>query len=317
VSKELTIKELPSKLINEIKRFDGYLNLEKGLSDNTRSSYIRDIRQLAIYLVSNANQDSLKSVTSAQLSEYIEYLASKGNGHEEDEILSKSSIARKSSSIRAYYRYLIENNIISENPTQVFESLKKSKKLPDILSVEEVSRLIDSIQPNSPLEHRNKALVEILYSCGLRASEAIQMQKSWVLSKERLLRVIGKGNKERIVPIGDKAFIALVNYMRVSRPLLVNEKSDDTIFLNNRGGRLSRMGLWKIIQKAAQEVNLNVKIYPHTFRHSFATHLLEGGADIRAVQEMLGHSDISTTQIYTHIDKEFLKEEHAKFLPRK
>lgn len=316
---ETTEISLTPSIKRDLKAFDSYINLEKGLSDNTRESYANDLRQLAFYLISSHSLSELRAATQSHLVSFLGLISqSRLNDHDgEGQLLSKATIARKAASIKAFYRYLIDTGKIDINPSEDIEVSRSTRKLPTVLTADEVASMIDSINPTSPSLHRNKAMLEMMYSCGLRASEVLDMKKSWVLSREHLLRVIGKGNKERIVPIGRQAFNAMVDYMRFSRPQLQKSSQYDNIFLNAQGKPLSRMGLWKIVRKATEEAGIDKEVHPHTLRHSFATHLLEGGADIRSVQEMLGHSDISTTQIYTHIDNTRLMDIHSRYLPRK
>jgi len=221
------------------------------------------------------------------------------------------------SSFRGFFKYLIRNQYIQNNPVESFQTTKTKRRLPTVLSIEEVDRILSLPDLTSKYGLRDKALLEICYSSGLRVSEVINLKINDVYFDEEILRILGKGDKLRLVPIGSVAQKWLKEYLLNSRPSLEKKmKSANIVLLNSRGTKLSRMGVWKIFNKYAKAANIEKEIHPHTFRHSFATHLVEGGADLRAVQEMLGHSDISTTQIYTHIDREFIKQVHHDFHPR-
>jgi integrase/recombinase XerD len=231
--------------------------------------------------------------------------------------LSSTTSARYFSSIKGFFNYLHINKYIQENPVERLSSPKLSKNLPVVLTVEEIDAIINLPDTNTKLGLRDKALLELLYACGTRVTEIINLKISDLFLKEEIIRVFGKGSKERIVPIGSSAIHWVEEYLLKSRPLLEKKlKSENIVFLNNRGMKLSRMGVWKIINRYTIQSGVKREVHPHTFRHSFATHLLEGGADLRAVQEMLGHADISTTQIYTHIDRDYIKQVHKEFHPR-
>jgi len=231
--------------------------------------------------------------------------------------LSGTTAARYFSSIKNFFVYLHQKNYIINNPVERLNAPKISKNLPVVLTIEETNNILNAPDTTKKLGLRDKALLELLYACGIRASEIINLKISNLFFSEEVIRVFGKGAKERIVPVGRSAVSWVEEYLQKSRPLLEKKlKSENILFLNNRGTKLSRMGLWKIIDKYVKISGVVKEVHPHTFRHSFATHLLEGGADLRAVQEMLGHSDISTTQIYTHIDRDYIIQVHKDFHPR-
>lgn len=284
------------------------LKLERNLSDNTAASYKNDISNFLTYCT-EIKIDDLNEVVPKNISEFLMQQREKG--------YQTSTTARYVSSLKGFFSYLHQMNYIEKDPTESMLSVKLARKLPVVLSVSEIDSIFEKPNTKDKLGLRDRALMEILYSCGLRVSEAIELKKSDLMLKEEVIRVFGKGSKERIVPIGKSAANWLNEYLIYSRPLLFKKNSSmDYVFLNSRGGKLSRMGLWKIIDKYVKETDIKKEVHPHTFRHSFATHLVEGGADLRAVQEMLGHSSISTTQIYTHIDRQYIKQVHRDFHPR-
>ena len=290
-----------------IKGFKSYLQIERSLSDNSVQAYIRDIKKFASYAIP-LNLNELK-ITRENISDFLAEL--KGNN------ISARSQARIISGIKAYYKYLIMDDYIKFNPTELIESPKIGLKLPDTLSLIEIDKLIAAVDLSNSQGERNRAILETLYSCGLRVSELINLQLSNIHFKEGYLKVIGKGDKERLAPIGGRA----LHYLRIYINEVRNHQSikkghDDFVFLNNRGAKLTRVMIFLIIQKLSEIIGLKKKISPHTFRHSFATHLIEGGADLRAVQEMLGHESITTTEIYTHLDKDYLRSNIIQFHPR-
>jgi integrase/recombinase XerD len=231
--------------------------------------------------------------------------------------LTSSSAARYYSSLKGFFTYLFLSRYITENPIEKISSPKLSKNLPSVLTVEETDSVLSQPDTNNKLGLRDKAVLELLYACGTRVSELINIKISDLFFADDVIRVFGKGSKERIIPIGSSAVKWINKYLKESRVLLMKKaKSENYLFLNNRGTKLSRMGVWKIVDRYVKEAGIEKEVHPHTFRHSFATHLLEGGADLRAVQEMLGHADISTTQIYTHIDRDYIKQVHKDFHPR-
>ena len=290
-----------------IKGFKSYLQIERSLSDNSVQAYIRDIKKFASYAIP-LNLNELK-ITRENISDFLAEL--KGNN------ISARSQARIISGIKAYYKYLIMDDYIKFNPTELIESPKIGLKLPDTLSLIEIDKLIAAVDLSNSQGERNRAILETLYSCGLRVSELINLQLSNIHFKEGYLKVIGKGDKERLAPIGGRALQYLKIYINeVRNHQSIKKGHEDFVFLNNRGAKLTRVMIFLIIQKLSEIIGLKKKISPHTFRHSFATHLIEGGADLRAVQEMLGHESITTTEIYTHLDKDYLRSNIIQFHPR-
>ena len=285
------------------------LRVEKNLSTNSIISYKTDLKRYINFLINKESIQDLNSIRQIHIRNFIRYL--------NDQNLSSASINRSFSSIRSYHKYLSGEEKISHNPTQLLEPPKISKKLPKVLSIQEVDVIINSVKLEESMGYRDKAILETLYSAGLRVSELCALEMNNILFDSAMLRVVGKGNKERYVPLGSKAIKLINDYCKYIRSLLVNKKkTDGNVFLSKNGKKLTRMTIFNIMKKWTKISGINKDISPHTFRHSFATHLLEGGADLRAVQEMLGHSDISTTQIYTHLDNEYLKEVHRTFHPR-
>ena len=290
-----------------IKGFKSYLQIERSLSDNSVQAYIRDVNKFANYAIPS-NLSELK-ITREDISNFLVKL------NKED--ISARSQARIISGIKAFYKYLIIEDYIKYDPTELIESPKIGLKLPDTLSLIEIDKLIAAIDLSSKQGERNRAILESLYSCGLRVSELVNLQLSNIHFNEGYLKVIGKGDKERLAPIGGKALKCLEIYINeVRNHQNIQKGHEDFVFLNNRGAKLTRVMIFLIIQKLAEQIGLKKKISPHTFRHSFATHLIEGGADLRAVQEMLGHESITTTEIYTHLDKDYLRSNIIQFHPR-
>ena len=284
------------------------LKLEKNLSENTIDSYRSDINNLIQFLM-NYNIEDPQQIKYKHLADFFKFLREAG--------LANNSASRYHSSLKGFFSYLFQNNYITENPVEKIPSPKLSKKLPQVLSINEVDSILSMPDVSKKLGLRDKALLEVFYACGIRVSELINLKISGLYFNEDIIRVFGKGSKERLVPIGSSAVNWVTEYLKTSRPLLEKKgKSENHLFLNTRGTKLSRMGVWKIVVRYVKEAKIDKQVHPHTFRHSFATHLLEGGADLRAVQEMLGHVDISTTQIYTHIDREYIKQVHRDFHPR-
>lgn len=296
------------RILLELKEYLNYISLEKGLSKNTHDSYEHDLSRFAEYLESKGTTN-FRDAASSDISDFLYLLNEMG--------FSASTRSRYLSSIRGIYNYYFATGRISSDISEMVELPKSRRTLPDTLSSEEIIKLIESPDTSKPAGIRDRALMETLYACGLRVSELLSLKTRDIIQDMEIIRVFGKGSKERIVPIGGSALSWIDNYLNNSRPkFFKSKKSEDILFLNQRGSGLSRMGIWKIIDKYANAAGLKIHVHPHMFRHSFATHLLEGGADLRAVQEMLGHSDISTTQIYTHIDRDFIKEVHRTFHPR-
>jgi integrase/recombinase XerD len=291
-----------------INGFKAYIRLEKSLSTNSIDAYIRDVNKLAQYATLN-DLPSCKEVTMEDVQLFLKYITQLG--------LSPRSQARILSGIKAFYKYLLLENEIKSDPTALIEAPKLGRKLPDTLSIEEIDTLINTIDRSTPEGERNKAILEVLYSCGLRVSELINLKISNIYFKDAFIKIIGKGDKERLVPIGQQAihYIYLyLNQVRIHQP--IQPDFEDFVFLNRRGKSLTRVMIFTIIKRLAEKAGLQKAVSPHTFRHSFATHLIEGGADLRAIQEMLGHESITTTEIYTHLDRTFLKQTINDFHPR-
>jgi integrase/recombinase XerD len=290
-----------------IKGFKSYLQIERSLSDNSVQAYIRDIKKFANYAIP-IELSELK-VTRVDISTFLAQI------NQED--ISSRSQARIISGIKAFYKYLIMEDYLKINPTELIESPKIGLKLPDTLSLIEIDKLIAAVDLSNKQGERNRAILETLYSCGLRVSELVNLQLSNIHFKEGYLKVTGKGDKERLAPIGGRAIKYLTIYINeVRNHQEIKKGNEDFVFLNNRGTKLTRVMIFLIIQKLTENIGLKKKISPHTFRHSFATHLIEGGADLRAVQEMLGHESITTTEIYTHLDNEYLRSNIIQFHPR-
>lgn len=290
------------------KGFKAYLQLERSLSGNSIEAYLSDIEKLTSFLLSTDRKKNPSEVSLDDLQQFIRWVAELG--------MTPSSQARIVSGIRTFYRYCLLEDISPVDPTTLLEAPKLKRSLPDVLSFEEIELLINGIDLSTPEGTRNKAILETMYSCGLRVSEVVNLKLSQLYLDVGFVRVLGKGNKERLVPIGSSAIKYLDIYrktVRVHQPVQPGE--EDIVFLNRRGRRLSRVMIFLIIKDLAKSTGINKNISPHTFRHSFATHLVEGGADLRAVQEMLGHESITTTEIYTHLDREFLRRTLEKFHP--
>ncbi|MCE5249866.1 site-specific tyrosine recombinase XerD [bacterium] len=285
-----------------------YLEVELGLSANTLEAYLHNVNRYISFLAARGTGNP-NAVDKQTVLEFIDHLKSLG--------LSLNSIARNFSAVRSYHLFLYREHLAKGNPTETVELLTIHRNLPDVLSVDEVIRLIEIPDMAEPLGLRDRAMLEFAYATGVRVSELINMTLQNILFDENLVRITGKGSKERIVPLGETAKAKILEYMNHVRPSLAEKRgSKDVLFLNSRGKPLSRMGFWKILRKYVILAGITKHTSPHTLRHSFATHLLEGGANIRVVQELLGHSSISTTEIYTHVDREYLKEVHRSFHPR-
>tara|TARA_Y100001954_G_scaffold159843_1_gene169687 strand:- start:6663 stop:7556 length:894 start_codon:yes stop_codon:yes gene_type:complete len=290
-----------------IKEFKTYLKIERSLSRNTVDSYLRDVKKLARF----AKEKKLEEINISKndIKDFIVKINKEG--------ISARSQSRIISGIRAFYKYLILEDYIKVNPTELIESPKIGTKLPDTLSISEIDTLISAIDLSHPQGERNRAILEVLYSCGLRVSELTNLKLSNIRFKEGYVKVVGKGNKERFTPIGNSAIKYLNIYLNeIRNHQNIKKGSEDIVFLNRRGNKLTRVMIFTIIKELAEKIGLKKKISPHTFRHSFATHLIEGGADLRAIQEMLGHESITTTEIYTHLDREFLRDAIMTFHPR-
>ncbi len=287
--------------------FLAYLRLEKSLGAKTLTAYGGDVEKLRNFIESEYGLQP-QQVEHKHIEQFLAHVYDMG--------LNERSQARVLSGVKAFFKYLLTDDAISANPTQQIDGPKVGRKLPEVLSVEEIESVIAAIDLSKPEGHRNKAMIEMLYSCGLRVSELVNLQLSNIYYDKGFLRVIGKGNKERLVPIGTKAIKALKHYLAGRNTLPVQKEYDDTVFLNRRGAKLTTVMVFLIVKDLAVKAGITKTISPHTFRHSFATHLVEGGADLRAVQEMLGHESITTTEIYTHLDREYLKEAILLYHPR-
>ncbi len=291
-----------------LKEYLTILRLEKNLSENTVASYRNDITALIKFLADDNISDP-SEVKYQNLHSFFKSLNNAG--------LAGSSAGRYYSSIKGFFKYLLANNYIDTNPVEKIPPPRPAKNLPGVLSYNEIESILSAPDTEDKLGLRDKALLELLYACGTRVSELINIKISDLFLQDEIIRVFGKGSKERLIPIGSSAINWIREYLVKSRPLIMKKAlSENYLFLNARGSKLSRMGVWKIVDRYAKEAGITKEIHPHTFRHSFATHLIEGGADLRAVQEMLGHADISTTQIYTHIDRDYVKQVHKQYHPR-
>jgi integrase/recombinase XerD len=289
------------------KGYKAWLQLERSLSDNSVAAYLQDIDKLTTFLLSKESRSPDK-VTLKELEQFVKWVAELG--------MTASSQARIISGLRSFYKYCLLEQITTTDPTVLLEAPKLKRSLPDTLSFEEIEQIIAQIDLSKPEGGRNKAMLETLYSCGLRVSELVNLKISCLYLDVGFIRVIGKGDKERLVPIGSDAIKYIKIYkndIRVHIP--VKKEQEDILFLNRRGSRLSRVMVFLILKELAKKARISKSISPHTFRHSFATHLVEGGADLRAVQEMLGHESITTTEIYTHLDREYLRNTLEQFHP--
>jgi integrase/recombinase XerD len=287
--------------------FRDFLALESGHSANTVESYLRDLRRLGEFATSRGVRDPAR-LTRPHLRDFVYLLKDLG--------LSAASIRRGVSAIHTYYGFLAGEGRVKDDPSDRLETPRRGRTLPETLSVREIESLIAAPKVDEPLAWRDRALLELAYGAGLRVSELCGLGLTDLLLTENLVRIFGKGGKERLVPIGRSVIGAVSVYLHTMRPELDHGKSKGRVLLNARGQPLSRVGAWGIVKRAAERAGINKRVTPHTLRHSFATHLLEGGADLRAVQEMLGHADLSTTQIYTHVDREYLRSVHKQFHPR-
>jgi len=291
--------------------FLSYLELERGLSRNTLDAYRTDLHQYGEFL-SGHGLDAL-AAGPADIAEFLAELATGDGGRA---ACSSATVHRKAACLRSFYKQLRRDELIGEDPTAALSAPRRAKKLPQVLNYAEVQKLLAAPRGDEPTTLRDRALLEVMYACGLRASETIGLELGDVDLHEGFLRARGKGSKERLVPLGRQAIAAISSYLRGGRPKLIGERHEAKLFVNFRGGPLTRQGLYKIVQRNAREAGLAGQMSPHTLRHSFATHLLAGGCDLRAVQEMLGHADIATTQMYTHLSGEQLKDVYFKSHPR-
>ena len=288
-----------------IKSFSTYLRIERSLSTNTIESYSNDLNKLSDFLTPKSI-----SATKVRLNDLKDFITSIS------EILSETSQSRIISAIKSFYKFLLIENLIQSDPSENLVSPKIGRKLPNVLTIEEINLIINSVESNN-VGIRNRAIIEIIYGCGLRVSELTNLLLSNLFLKQGYIKIVGKGNKERLSPIGSLAIDSLNDFLTNVRPgLKINNKFSDHVFINNRGTSLSRSMIFKMIKKYTLKANINKDISPHSLRHSFATHLVEGGANLRAVQEILGHSSITTTEIYTHLDSDYLRSNLVEYHPR-
>jgi integrase/recombinase XerD len=289
------------------KQFENWLRLEKSLSENSIEAYLNDIKKLEEFTVDTGSEKDPAAITYFDLREFISWFA-KGSQNARTQ-------SRVLSGIRAFYKYLLIDGIIDENPSSLLESPKIGLRLPEVLSVDEIDRIVNVIDLSKPEGHRNKAIIETLYGCGLRVSELVNLKLTDVHYGEGFVSITGKGNKQRLVPVSSKA-LKEIDLYKIDRNRLKVIYDENVVFLNRRGRKLTRAMIFTMIRDLAGKAGIMKKISPHTFRHSFATHMIEAGADLRAVQEMLGHESILTTEIYTHIDRSFLRDTLIMFHPR-
>ncbi len=295
-----------------IQEFIDYLGIERGLAGNTLESYARDLRQFLKYLEEEREGGEkpllLYEAKRARLVAYVMWMRERG--------MASSTIARRLAALRSFYNFMVQEDYMEMNPTRDIDIPKPDKRLPQVLTVSEVERLLRQPDESGPIGMRDRAILELLYATGIRVSELVGLDLEHINTARRQLRCIGKGNKERIVPMGSISASAVKRYLDAGRPDLIRNLREQALFVNNHGRRLTRQGIWKIVKRHGLGANIDKKIAPHILRHSFATHLLENGADLRSVQEMLGHADISTTQIYTHLTGRHLKDVYSRAHPR-
>ncbi|MGH7700602.1 MAG: site-specific tyrosine recombinase XerD [Gemmatimonadales bacterium] len=290
-----------------LEQFRDFLALEAGTSRHTVESYLRDASRLGLWAWGQTLRDPAR-LTAAHLRDFIYTLKDLG--------LAPATIRRQVSALRTYFRFLVGEGHVARDPTERLESPKQWRTLPDVLSLAEVERLLGAPNTDEPLAVRDRALLELAYATGMRVSELVSVTLQDILFEDGVARVFGKGAKQRLVPVGRRALGAVALYAREIRPALDRGQGRGVLFLNARGTPLTRVGAWGIIKATARRAGITKRVTPHTLRHTFATHLLEGGADLRAVQEMLGHADLSTTQLYTHVDRDYLRSVHKRFHPR-
>lgn len=296
----------------ELKRYLQFVKIEKGLSENSVLSYRNDLERYLKFVADDLRIGSLGGISVNHIENYLIELTEMG--------LSVSTVARNISSVRSFHEFAVVENLAEANPAELVDLPQKARKLPEVLTAVEVEKIIDQADRTDPAGIRDAAILETLYASGMRVSELTSLEMDQLFFEIGFIRVIGKGNKERLVPVGKHAEKSIEHYLESARDKFLNSKkpenSKNKVFLNQRGGPLSRMSIWNIVNKYAQKAGIKKNVYPHIFRHSFATHLLEGGADLRAVQEMLGHTSIITTEIYTHVDRTLLHQVHKEFHPR-
>jgi len=295
---------------HQVLDFLAYLEFERGLSRNTLEAYRSDLLQFGAYLRRRG-----VAAEHAQHADLAGFLSELADGGEDRPKVAPATLQRKAACLRSFYRHLRREQVIEHDPTAELRAPRKTQRLPQVLSRDEVAKLLAAPKGATPAALRDRALLELMYACGLRASEAIELQVGDVDVKAGVLRARGKGSKERLVPVGSEAIAALRHYLNRGRPALVGIADEARLFVNRRGRGLSRQGLYKIVQRHARAAGLDAKMSPHTLRHTFATHLLAGGCDLRSLQEMLGHADIATTQIYTHLSADRLKDAYFKAHP--
>lgn len=289
-------------------QFLQYIQIERGLAHNTIESYKRDLQQYDQYVLNVEGVKEMEAITRQHIVHFLLFLKEQGR--------ADTTIARMIASIRAFHQFALREKLVSNDPSVHVEIPQTAKRLPKVLSVEEVEALLEAPSSSDMFSIRNKALVETMYATGMRVSELLQLTLTNTHLSMGFVRCIGKGNRERIIPLGQAAIDAIERYVADSRDKLMKKVSHDVLFVNHHGRPMTRQGFWKIIKQLAEKANIEKEITPHTLRHSFATHLLENGADLRAVQEMLGHVDISTTQIYTHVTKKRMRDVYANYHPR-
>lgn len=294
-------------LLNE---YRDHIKIERSLSSNTVEGYLHDLGRYRWFMEEKQAVKEPGKITQHQISEFIQFLAY-------DAFLNERSLARNMAAVRSFHSFLLREDFSKQNPSELFETPKFSQKLPVYLSIDEVESILAMADTSTALGLRNRAMLEVLYACGLRVSELVNLEQQNVYLSEGFMRVFGKGNKERLVPMGQSAKDYILLYKeQVRNHMEVKRGDEDILFLNRRGGRLTRNMVFLIVKELAELASIDKNVGPHTFRHSFATHLIEGGADLRAVQEMLGHESITTTEIYLHLDRDYLREVHRTFHPR-
>jgi integrase/recombinase XerD len=304
---------VPSGMVAQAREYLNFLAIEKGLAGNTTSAYARDLKYFMEYLTGHG-RDGFTSVTPADILLFSQALAD-GEFNKADEVLEPASVGRAHAAIRGLFKFLVREGYQSNDPMATVPNVKKSQHLPQVLTVDEMNRLLDLDFPGTPQGLRDKAILELMYATGVRISEVAGLTMGDYDMEEGFIKVFGKGSKERLVPVGGSAVMAALSYLKAGRPDMVRLRRDDHFFLSHLGRGLSRQSIWKMIKHYGAAAGLP-EIKPHTLRHTFATHLLQGGADLRAVQEMLGHASISTTQVYTHVAKDHLREEYMSTHPR-
>ncbi len=307
---EIATATAPGRFEELLLDFLAHLELERGMARNTLQSYRSDLLQFGTFLAERGR--TAEDAGPADVSDFLTALA-RGKGRP---AATTATIQRKAASLRSFYRYLRREGVREADPTAKLTSPRKSRKLPRVLGRAEVQRLLDQPKGTDPIAMRDRAILELMYACGLRASETTDLEVGHVDLVDHVVRARGKGSKERLVPVGRTAARAVADYLRRGRPQLVGERTQSHLFVNFRGGQLTRQGLYKIIGRHAKSAGLEHKMSPHTLRHTFATHLLAGGCDLRSVQEMLGHADVSTTQLYTHLSNQHIKDAYFKAHPR-